>query len=248
MLSNTAATGTRLKPARCWKHIGTNDPIKSHHCCWCKVSLFSHTNSKPCRKRDPLGLSYFMLFLRAFSAVPLQIFFHLREYFWANHTGVWMTALPSVKTTVSPLQQAVATLPFLQQYNRHPSLCHTPLSCTELVSWSWALAQGREKQIELAASPLPGKYSCQLSYTTQGKTLWDILFISQQRLWMIFNSLPAWERTKASLCGSVVLNGYKWDCQRQAIRSLSWSTKPTNAAVPGHPRAELTAHFFKTTH
>lgn len=58
---------------------------------------------------------------------------------------------------------------------------------------------------------------------------------------MIFNSLLAWERTKASLCGRVALNGYKWDCQRQAIKPLSWSTKPTNAAVPGHLRAELIA-------
>ena len=68
--------------------------------------------------------------------------------------------------------------------------------------------------------------------------------LSQEYPRKIFNSPAAWERIKDNLCGRVALSGYKWDClscQQQAIRSLSWSTEPPQAAVAVQLEAELTS-------
>lgn len=186
----------------------TNYPTKSQYCCCCKGSPMAHINSKLLGKRGtPLG-SVISCSQSLLSCAPTDIFF-----IWDSISGQiilkceWLHFQLFNQQPANLVHQAGDTLP-LQQYNRHPSLCHTPLSCTEFVSWSWALAQGEKKQnqIELAPPPLPGKYSCQFSYTAQVKTLaalWDFLLISQKSLRMIFNSPPAWERTKTNLCGRI---------------------------------------------
>lgn len=143
----------------------------------------------------------------------------------------------------------------MQQYKRQPSLCHTPLSCTELGFLVLSTcSRWTQTKPNTACSPSapwqiflpfflhsPGQdLSCSARYSVHKPTKS-----------MTFSSPPAWQRTKPSLSERVALNGYKWDClscQRQAITSSSWSAKPTKAAVPGHPRAELTAHSSKTTH
>lgn len=126
-----------------------------------------------------------------------------------------MTALTTIKTASPPLHQAVVTLPFTAiQQTSFPLPHSSQLHCVSFLVSSTCSRWRETKSNWVCSSSPPWQTFLPVLLHSPGQdfiALWAILFISQQSQWMIFNSLPAWERTKASLCGRVALNGYKWD-------------------------------------